>query len=176
MRVAGLDLSLDSTGVATEDGVFTVKTKPLPVERSQDHDLRADRMSRIRSELATHLRGHQLVVIEGPAYSKALPSSFDRAGLWWDLYRGLRRGGFDVAVAPPPNVKRYATGKGNAGKTAVIAAVTRLCPELTVANDDEADAIVLRLMGADQAGVPLVRVPAAHRTALAGVSWPARLK
>ena len=175
MRVAGLDLALDCTGVATEDGVVSVKTRALPPDRNQDHDLRADRMSRIRADLVPLLRGHELVVLEGPAYSKALPSSFDRAGLWWDLYRGLRKGGFEVAVCPPPNLQRYATGKGNAGKTAVVAAITRLCPQYSVANDDEADALVLRLMGADKTGAPLARVPAAHRTALAGVSWPARL-
>jgi crossover junction endodeoxyribonuclease RuvC len=176
VKVAGLDLALDETGVATEHGVHTIKSKPLPEDDKHDYTLRNARLNRIRQELAPLLRGHQLVVMEGPAYAAGTPGTWDRAGLWWDLYRSLHRGGFLVAVAPPANVKKYACGKGNAGKTAVIAAVTRLCPDVLVSNDNEADAQVLWLMGKDQVGDPQARVPAAHRTALAGCHWPVRFR
>jgi crossover junction endodeoxyribonuclease RuvC len=177
VRVAGIDLSMDATGVSDAEGrVWTVKSAPPKPDDKDDWELRDARLKRIRQELAPIIRGHHLVVLEGPAYAAQTPGVWDRAGLWWQLYAGLRNGGFMVGVVPPTLLKRYATGKGNAGKTAVISAVTRWCPEVEIANDNEADALVLRLMGMDQLGAPLVRVPAAHRTALAGCSWPARLR
>ncbi|NUS59160.1 MAG: hypothetical protein HOV66_30530, partial [Streptomycetaceae bacterium] len=80
--------------------------------------------------------------------------------------------GHEVVEVTTGGVKKYATGKGNAGKDEVLAAVVRRYPDVEVSNNNEADALVLRAMGCDHLGQPLAVVPQTHRAALDKVAWP----
>jgi crossover junction endodeoxyribonuclease RuvC len=175
--VVGLDLSLTASGVATPEGVWTITSKG-----AKDASLvaRAIRLQRILQQIfvevsraANEARGDVLVVLEAPAFSRTTGHQHDRSGLWWLVVHEI--GSWDridlVEVQPTARAK-YATGKGNAGKDEVLAAVVRRYPDVEVRNNNEADALVLRAMGCDHLGSPLADVPQTHRAALEKIRWP----
>ncbi|WP_211355193.1 hypothetical protein [Blastococcus colisei] len=112
-----------------------------------------------------------LVVVEGLAYSRTTGKAAERAGLWHLVVERLD-GVVPWAQVPPTARAKYATGKGNAAKDAVLAAVVRRFPDVEVTGNDQADALVLAAMGLDHLGHPPVVVPAAHRVSLGAVVWP----
>ena len=71
----------------------------------------------------------------------------------------------------------YGTGKGNAGKDEVmLATARRYTNQAEVANNDQADALVLAAMGARHLGAPIEEsLPQSHLRALDKVAWPAGL-
>jgi crossover junction endodeoxyribonuclease RuvC len=170
--VVGLDLSLTATGVAVPSGVRT-----LPSRGKADANLaeRCARLTqlRLRVDMAlAELTPPGLVVLEAPSYGSSNGHQHDRSGLWWGVVSWLLQSGVPVAEVPPALVKKYATGKGNATKDEVLAAVVRRYSDVEVRNNNEADALVLRAMGCDWLGQPLADVPKANRDALAKVAWP----
>ncbi|HET8581740.1 MAG TPA: hypothetical protein VFL65_00700 [Jatrophihabitans sp.] len=167
VRVLGVDPSLASTGLATRDGADTIETKPggwaSDLHRLQY--IAAMVRNAARAALA------DVVVVEGLAFSSKSGKAGDRAGLHWLIRDRLDALGVRVVIVPPTSRAKYATGKGNAGKDAVLIEVVRRLPIL-VDNNNEADAAVLLAMGLDHYGAPLATMPAAHRAALAAVDWP----
>lgn len=172
-RVVGLDLSLASTGVACTDGwVKRVESKPVAAAGVA---ARAARITAMRDQILALVGSPDLVVIESPSYGQARGSSagrHDSSGLWWAVVRELVAMVVPVAEVAPACRARYATGRGNAAKDQVLAAVIRRFPGFDVDGNDVADALVLAAMGADQLGHPLAVMPAAHRDALGSVAWP----
>lgn len=171
--VIGLDLSLASTGIASSDGWL----KRVQSKGAADATFaaRARRIRDMRDEVLATVDGVGLVVIEGPSYGQSRGSSagsHDRSGLWWLVACDLHAAGVPVAVAAPAARTKYATGRGNASKDAVLAAVVRRFPAWDVDGNDVADALVLAAMGADGLGHPLVAMPGTHRAALDAVAWP----
>jgi crossover junction endodeoxyribonuclease RuvC len=76
-------------------------------------------------------------------------------------------------VVPPATLKTYATGKGNASKDAVLAAVVKRYPGWAVTGNDVADAVVLMAMGARLLGHPLESsLPQSHLRALDKLTLP----
>lgn len=172
VSVIGLDLSLTSTGLAFANGTG-YDTHPLKPPRGKDRG--HDRLAWFLREVeAVADRQPDLVVVEGPAYGSSRQSQrghHERAGLWWMVVHALWQRTQRVAIAPPQAVKRYATGKGNASKDLVLAAVVRRFPDFAGGND-EADALILAALGTDHLGHPIADMPATHRTALTSVEWP----
>ena len=177
--VVGLDLSLTATGIATPDGVRTITSKGTAGASLVSRAIRLHRVcAEVYAEVARVVneqpRGvDTLIVIEAPAFSRTTGHQHDRSGLWWLVVSEI--GSWDrvdlVEVQPTARAK-YATGKGNAGKDEVLAAVVRRYPDVEVTNNNEADALVLRAMGCDWLGQPLAVVPQTHRAALDKVAWP----
>jgi len=180
VRVIGLDLSLASTGIAAigPAGVAVDRVLSRSV-RGPSLSQRRDRLTAIRDNIKAALfdLGHTartLVVVEGPSLGQARQAGqHDRAGLWWLVVDWLHDWSYPTAEIPPASLKKYATGKGNASKDAVLAAAIRRYPMADITGNDVADAVVLAAMGAHHLGVPLATVPALHATALAKVTWPA---
>jgi crossover junction endodeoxyribonuclease RuvC len=172
-RLAGLDLSLTSTGFARICGGDVALARIRPVKRDGHV-----RLEFVAAEIAALVDDADLVAVEGPSYGSQAGQQghHERAGLWWLVTHMLWRQGIPYVVVAPSGVKRYATGSGGglkAGKDQVLAAVIRRYPEVPVDGNDQADALVLAAMAADYYGQPLAPVPEAHRTALAGVKgWP----
>lgn len=162
MTVIGLDLSLSRTGIAEHDGTArVVKGKGDGVPR----------LLAIEKEvLAAVWRSptKALAVIEGYTYATTHAAhvlgelgGVIRVALWRDDVR--------YVVIAPGTLKKYATGKGNAGKIEVIqAAGKRLGYEGH--DDNEADALWLRAIGLELLGTPEVVMPLSHREALAKVA------
>lgn len=163
MRVVGVDLSLTSTGIAFANG--ETRTIKVPADGMA-------RLSSIRSHLMAYVEvfGADLVVIEGYSYG-----SPNRAAHLGELGGVIRLALYERRVryvdVPPAVLKKYATGKGNAGKNEMLTeAVRRL--GYTGSSDDEADALWLRAAALEHYGEPVAAMPQENVKALAKVSWP----
>lgn len=164
--VIGLDLSLTSTGVAGVRG-HDVWTDRIRTKELRGHE----RLAYLMDEVGCFVRGAHLVVIEGLAFD-AHDTNRGNAGLSWLVRHGLWRRGIAYALVPPSNRCQYATGKGRADKSVVVAAVQRTYGLAVVQAHDEADALVLAAMGARHLGHPIDDLPATHLDAMAGATWP----
>lgn len=161
-RVLALDLSVTATGMCHSDGTTTTITT-----RAKDGDRRlvtiADRVMR------AVLPGIDLALIEGPVVRSAAAVSI---GMVHGAVRELLiRHSVPYAVVAPATLKSYATGKGNADKTAMaMAAYKRTGREF--ADDNQVDAAWLRWAALDWYGQPEFTVPQAQRDRLGKVAWP----
>lgn len=165
-RVIGLDLSLSSTGVACNAGwTDRIRLAPDPAPFLRMRTIRA----RIREFANTATR---LVVVEGLAISRQTGQHLTRAGMWHLVMEDVDARGVPWLQVTPTGLKKFATGRGNAGKDEVLAAAVRRFPHIEVRGNDEADALWLAAIGADLLGEPMVEMPAANRTALAKLVLP----
>lgn len=135
-RVLGLDLSLTATGYAVNDAVVgVVKVKSRGEQR----------LVEIRNAVVDLAVYSDVVVLEGYAFAR--PNQAHQLGELGGVVRAaLWERRIPFVEVPPSVLKKYATGKGNADKGAVLAAAIR---RLGFEGDDDnaADAWVLRAMG-----------------------------
>lgn len=179
----GIDPSLTGTAIAIirEDEFarsqrFTVDTFRCPTtghatDTHEDTRLRHNRIERwLRDRLEELGRIDLTVGIEGPSYGQQRQGGqFARDGLWWRLHARARMYSAEqpVWVVTPAQRAKYATGKGNADKDAVLLDVSRRYPQFTGVTNDEADAFVIAAMLARLDGHPLEHnLPAPHLAAL----------
>ena len=159
-RVLGLDLSLTATGYAYNDevvGVFKSKAKGMR------------RLAEIREFVWDLSFDADVVVLEGYAFAR--PNQAHQLGELGGVVRLLlydRR--IPYVEVPPAVLKKYATGKGNADKDAMLAAAIRRFG-FEGENNNASDAWLLRDMGltAYSAGGPVTEY---QREALGKVAWP----
>lgn len=159
MHLSTLDLSLTSTGVVRADGTYgTIRLRTKGMRR----------LAELRRLVLEAVRGCDLVAIEGYSYGargRAVVSLGELGGV---VRLALWDAGIPYLEVPPTVVKKYATGKGNASKEAVLVeAVRRL--GYPGSSTDEADALWLHAAVCDAAGNPAVAVPEKHREALATI-------
>jgi crossover junction endodeoxyribonuclease RuvC len=179
MFVLGLDLSLTNTGLASAStspayGVPNASTLRITPKKITGYE----RLRYIRRQVhgAVMRTLPDLVVVEGPSYGSVGAGQHERGGLWWMVMESIDADKVPIAIAPPSNIKKYATGFGggqNAGKDAVMLQACRRF-DWFAGNNDEADALFACAMGADWLGEPLVTMPAENRKALDGVQWPGK--
>lgn len=177
--VLGLDLSLTSTGRATihhsghPTGTTTDTIKSTAA--GDDYARRWDRIHRLAHQILGDHDNPALVVLEGPSYgsgrAQANSGIHDRAGLWWTVASRILDAGYPLAVVAPKSRAKWATNRGNAGKSEVAVAVARLWPHIDAHTDDEWDALALATMGAQHLGWD-VPTRAHHAAALTAVAWP----
>lgn len=171
MKVAGVDLSLTSTGVGLVDRGDDLPARIDVHLVRPKHITGLQRLRWITREVLEAVSGRDLVVLEGPAYhmTAGQKGHHERAGLWWHLAEAIDTAGLPLAVAPPQAVKTYATGKGNASKELISVEVARRfrhVPASDLTTSDASDALILAALGAAHLGRPIVDVPAHHRKAL----------
>lgn len=163
MNVIGLDLSLTSTGVARADGsslrIRSKKTGP-------------ERLHEIVEGVAILCQNADLVVLEGYSYGSKGRSVFQIGELGGVVRMFLWGNSLSYVEVPPANLKRFATGKGNAGKDEVLAAAIRRL-DYQGSSNDEADALFLRQMALTHYDQSDVQFPQTHLEALTKVDWPA---
>lgn len=165
MRITGLDFSLTKTGLArVEPGCVPVSSTIKPPDKLGTGQRR---LRYLYQGIREFTCGSDYVVIEGPAFDR-FNGQHKLGGGWWICLHvlWLDNPGMVQVVIPPKSLKLYATGKGGASKDEVGMATVRRYSDCTVANNDEADALVLAAMAADQLGIPVSPVPKAHRDAL----------
>lgn len=159
-EVLGLDLSITATGVALPDG----KLLTIKATSGGDH-----RLVRIEQFLRAIPIGVDLAVIED------LPTQAMSAGITGMVHGVVRATlinlGIPYVLITPATLKAFATGKGNADKTAMALAAFKRAG-LEFGDDNQCDAFWLRAAGLDRLGFPLFDLPAAQRERLAKVSWP----
>ncbi|WP_236747197.1 RuvC family protein, partial [Mycobacteroides abscessus] len=183
MNVVGLDLSLTGSGIAaidphTRELATAVHSSAPPADDNLTCHTRRHRTlvdGIVRQVLACD---PVLVVVEGLQFSvKAKDSSLTRRGfLWWAVIEALCDAGVPVLEVSPSQIKKFATGKGNASKAEVVAAYAVAWPNAahTRGVEDRADASFAAALGAawlGLTGLPL-RNTAARRQVLKGLSRP----
>jgi Holliday junction resolvasome RuvABC endonuclease subunit len=165
MKIVAFDLSLTATGWAQSlDDVCSVGVISTP-DRPK-----IERLGAIRRAVLDKADGADVVILEDYAFSQV-----NRAHAMGELGGVIRLALHDerlpYATVAPTSLKKYAAGKGNAKKEAVLAAAIR---RLDYQGDDhnEADALWLLAMALDHYAIVPVNVPQAHRAALDKVNWP----
>lgn len=162
MNVLALDLSLTGTGWAVTPTAYGTLN---PGDRRGP-----ERLSWIRDEVLWLIDQHDVgaVALEGYSFS----STHSRAHALGELGGVIRCALYDAGIphieVPPATAKKYATGKGNANKNAMLVAAGRRLNYAGESND-EADALWIHAAVTDALGHPWVTVPQAHRDALAPV-------
>lgn len=167
--VVGLDLSLSSTGIA--DGTTTNVGRSLPKDAPT-----IDRIARLlylRDIVLRQTRTADLTVIEGFSFGSPQGAT-EAGGLGWIIRLALHEHSIPFAIVAPATLKKFATGKGNAGKDDMkLAAQSRLGVTFTgTGSGDRCDARWLQEMGLHHLGAPSVELPAVNLSALAKVEWP----
>jgi Holliday junction resolvasome RuvABC endonuclease subunit len=161
IQVVGLDLSMTATGICGADGeTVTVKTK-VPGDR---------RLVVIVEAVLAIAAACDLAVIED------LPTHAKSAGITGMVHGAVRaallRAFIPYVLITPASVKKFATGRGNAGKPEMAVALFKRAG-LELGDDNQVDAWWLRAMALEYYGQPAVPIPALNRGALAAVKgWP----
>lgn len=182
--VIGLDLSLTGSAIAAinvETGALAtaVHRSPAPADDALGaHVLRHREL--VDGIVAQTLACRpELVVVEGLQFSvKEKDSSLTRRGfLWWAVAEALVIGGVPLVEAAPSQIKQFATGKGNASKSEVVAAYATAWPEAARGSNiqDRADAAFAAAVGAAYLRHDEVlpfRITVARRKALAKIRPP----
>jgi Holliday junction resolvasome RuvABC endonuclease subunit len=143
-RTVGIDLSLTSTAVAGLDlDNGGVSVQRIRSSGSKDASLE-EKLERCRElshkiVMAVTQLNPLAVAIEGAQFATSKDTSAHRrAGLWWRTVDLISDAGFPIIEVPPTTLKKWATGKGNAGKDMMIATAARRWSN--VSQNDEADA------------------------------------
>lgn len=185
MKVLGIDLSLTGTGLAGDGWADTVVPPGPPVRNAAWRRLSAQeklwatvqyRHQRLAFVLGAIRDRYiavapDLVVLEGLSYD-----SFDTdrqlAGLAWSVRQSLWRLSIPYATVPPSCLKQFATGRGDASKPMVLAAVAERFPWFD-GDDNAADATVLMAMGYAALGSPLYGpLSDVQASAITKSQWP----
>jgi Holliday junction resolvasome RuvABC endonuclease subunit len=164
MRIMGLDLSINGTGVCTPDcKTYTIKC----VTGQGDH-----RINIVRDRIRRDLPGVDLVVMEDfPAKLQAAAAK--AIGLVQGSVRSaLMDAGVPYTVISPATLKKFATGQGNCDKAAMILAAYKRS-SIEFRDNNQCDAWWLHIAGRDHFDLsPPFGLPAIQRKALDVVSWP----
>lgn len=167
MSVLAIDASLTSTGVAyRRDAVVTkaiqCKTRVAPIRLAYIRDAVSKALDEVSPEL---------VVLEGYAMGIRSGRLFDIGELGGVLKLCIWERGLPLLVIPPTNLKKFTTGKGNAKKPDMAAALYAQ-DGVKFRTDDEADAYALLLMGEAYLNSRLLPRDRRHykHSALSGVS------
>jgi Holliday junction resolvasome RuvABC endonuclease subunit len=161
--VLALDLSLTRTGWCDAFGVTgVIDTAKLRGVERMDHIIR---------QVQSLASGADLVVREGYSFGSQGRSVFDIGELGGAVRLLLYRLGIPLVEIPPSSLKKFATGKGNSNKDAMISAAIRRFG-FGGSDNNEADAYILWCMAMHALDARPLRLPAAHLAALDKVVWP----
>lgn len=167
---AGLDLSLQHTGVCTTDDSGERRLDVLTSSPETTLSGVYNRLVVLSTQVVDSVAPGSLVAIEGPSLHSRFGHQHDRAGLWWFVMDGLVRRGCKIISIPPTTRAKYATGNGRASKDMVIAAAVRKHPDLPIHTNDQADAVILDDIVNRLAGHPTDGdMPKLNLTALEGL-------
>ncbi|MFE6488341.1 Holliday junction endonuclease [Streptomyces sp. NPDC057757] len=169
LRILGLDLSIGATGICLADG-RTLTVKPKAKGDARLNEIRGH----IGASITATGEPVELVVMED------VPSTMQgAAGKVIPMLHGTVRAmlldiGLPYVVIAPATLKAYATGKGNADKTAMAMAAYKRA-EIEFGDDNQCDAWWLRAAGLDWYGQPEFTLPQAQRERLTKAVWPAEV-
>lgn len=181
--VVGLDLSLTGTALAVIDlhsGALSTAVHRSPAPKEDVLGAHVTRHRELVHGIVQQVLACDpaLVVVEGLQFSvSSKDSSLTRRGfLWWAAAEGLVAGGAPVLEVAPSQIKQLATGKGNAGKSEVVAAYATAWPDATRDRniEDRADASFAAALGVAylRRDVLPFKLTGTRRKALAKVGRP----
>ena len=165
MKIIGLDLSINGTGVCLPDHTtYTIKCNTSQGD---------NRLTIIRDRIDADLVGVDLAVLEDLP-TKLQANASKALGLVQGAVRmTLLDAKVPYAVISPNTLKKFATGRGNCDKAAMILAAYKRSG-IEFKDDNQCDAWWLHLAGLDHYGdhPVLGGLPAVQRQALGVVNWP----
>ena len=162
-RVLGIDPSLTATGLCWIDidehngfwagEVSTVGAPPPGKDRS--HRAMSRRVSALMELINNAVYNCDLIAIESMAYSAKGATAYVLPWVWGRVIDLAEHYSIPVLVVGTSQVKKYATGKGNADKDQVLAAAIRRFPGLKITNNNEGDAAIIASVGCRYLGFPI---------------------
>jgi Holliday junction resolvasome RuvABC endonuclease subunit len=139
-QIMGLDLSLTSTGVSIGGLTTSIKSKSKGSER----------LLEIRNEIIELVgtSGVEIVAVEGYSYASRHSQAHSIGELGGVIRVALRELGIPIVVIPPTCRAKFATGKGNSGKSEVMSAISAKTGIIWSGGDgnDRCDAWILEQM------------------------------
>jgi len=167
--ILGIDSSLTNTGLChiwaskggQEISTATVPTTPTAFGGTSFLSY-SRRISYIVGVVDSYMKGVDLVVIEALAYGARGGSVWTLPWLWGRIVDAAVARDIPVIAVGTSQRAKYATGKGNAPKDAVLAATIRRWPSVAIDGNDVADALILAAIGARFLGYPVDEMPKAH--------------
>lgn len=150
-RIAGIDQSLNSTGIAIIDAetglLLHSETIALNKNKKTPRLFGAPRLIYIRNRVMELLKQHQVdfVVLEGYSFGSRGASIFDLGEVGGALRVLVHDLGLPFEIVPPKTLKKYIAENGNADKETMLKSIEEKY-KLSFASSDEADAFGLALM------------------------------
>lgn len=171
----GLDLSLTSTGIGIIDlnsGTAYTRAVRSSGKKTDTLAMQVARIQDLTDNIVDSVAvcDPELVVVESAAFStRKDTSAHRRAGLWWSVVGELHTQGFKVATLSPSELKKFATGKGNASKDAMVARAVSTWGEEVLGTqfNDTSDALFLATAGAFALGETVELSAPAYRKQIA---------
>jgi crossover junction endodeoxyribonuclease RuvC len=165
MNLLGLDLSLTSTGYSLrgETGIISTKKKG------------PERLSVINKMVIEVCLDKKIdcVIVEGYSFGSRNSQAHSIGELGGCVRMTLWERGIPYVEVPPTSRAKFATGKGNAGKTEVISAISSRTGKVFSGGgaDDECDAWVLEQMGLTKLSLSQFQWTKEQLSALDKVDW-----
>lgn len=165
MNTLGLDLSLTSTGVSYGGTTDSIR----PTTRG------AERLVEIRDRVMNICEGQriQVVGVEGYSYMSRNSQAHSIGELGGVVRVALFERGIPYIEIPPTCRAKFATGKGNAGKSEVVSAISAMTGIVWGGGDgdDRCDAWILEQMLIAKLGSSEYAWSAQQLSALEKVDW-----
>lgn len=163
--IAGIDLSLTSTGLSCDDEMIVIQSK----------ETGAQRLFEIQSYVRQFLSNHDFpfCVIEGYSFNSRNTQAHKIGELGGVIRLQLHILGIPFVEVPPTSRAKFATGKGNAGKSEVVSAVSARTGIVWTGSgsDDLCDAFILEEMGRTVVGNNRFDWPEENKKALSSIDW-----
>jgi Holliday junction resolvasome RuvABC endonuclease subunit len=165
MNIAGIDLSLTSTGYSINGDTGVIATKYRGPERLS-----------IVSNLVLELIADSsvdVVIIEGYSFASRNSQAHSIGELGGCVRMRLWEFNVPFIDVPPKCRAKFATGKGNASKNEVISAISAKTGIVWsgAGSDDRCDAWILEQMGLAAIGQSTHEWPAENLSALEKIDW-----
>ncbi|MET7949250.1 crossover junction endodeoxyribonuclease RuvC [Micromonospora sp. NPDC005324] len=179
LRMVALDLSLAATGLAaTHDhhGRAGLLARTIHTARTAHGatDMDHKRVHAVLNDVAAAVKCEpHLVLVEWLPQIDHGATALRLAELHGVVKHWLHVQRIRYVDVRPPELKIWATGKGDANKTQVVERITADYGRLVhIGDDNQADGVALLSMGLAAYGHLLVRSSSSQSRALANVKWP----
>jgi crossover junction endodeoxyribonuclease RuvC len=165
MRILGLDLSLTSTGYSLNGNTGIISTKTKGPER----------LSIVNKTVLQLCLDESVdcVIVEGYSFASRNSQAHSIGELGGCIRMTLWECNIPYVEVPPTSRAKFATGKGNSGKTEVISAISSKTGKIFSGSgaDDECDAWVLEQMGLAKLNMSVYSWTKEQLSALEKIDW-----
>lgn len=165
MNLLGLDLSLTSTGYSVNGTTGTISTKTKGAQRLSIVTKSVLQICDNESVSCVLMEGYSFASRNSQAHSIGELGGCVRMALW--------ESEIPYIEIPPTSRAKFATGKGNSGKTEVISAISSKTGKIFSGSgaDDECDAWILEQMGLQKLGLSNYSWTKEQLSALEKIDW-----
>lgn len=165
MTLMGLDISLTSTGYSIDGSTGLIKVNSRGAERL--HEI-SRAVLVICSEYSV-----DAVILEGYSFASRNSQAHSIGELGGCIRMRLWENKIPYVEVPPTSRAKFATGRGNAGKTEVISSISSKTGLVFSGSsaDDECDAWVLEQMGLQRLGISGYSWTKEQISALEKIDW-----